>query len=418
MIQLDLFKMAIEKRTMRNSLKSPKYKILCPQLVDIHFKLYEAVLAKYGFDLKLLSECSLQTKELGLRFTNNDLCYPVVLMIGQILQALSLKDIDLEHTAVLMVQTGGSCRATNYLPLIKKALSEAGYQAIPVWSLSLNYKSDNRFQLTLPILLDLTIATIIGDTLMQCSNRVRPYEKEIGETNRILNEWLAFYRDRLTSSSSFNYFQTINDVVHSFDIIPIYNNRKPRIGIVGEIYLKYQPAANRDIALYLESRGCEVELTGLSEFLAYCLSNSIWQKKYLAGSLSKSILSRFLIQLVCCIQRPMRKALKKSERFAAPPHIYDIASLAKESISLCNNSGEGWYLFADMRTHLINGSAGIACIQPFACLANHVLGRGTFKELKRLHPDANLIALDYDPGISEVNQDNRLELFLAIAKKR
>lgn len=391
--------------------------LLCPQMLPIHFELLKTVFESSGYKLSIIDVPKHDALEYGLRYANNDLCYPAIMITGQIVAALKTGNYDLESVSVLMVQTGGSCRATNYIPTIKKALLDSGLPDVPVVSLSLNnFGEKYNLRLTGKMIYQAVYAIALGDLLMKCLYRVRPYEKSRGSADKLCERWTSKCRIALRSISPWKFAAMCKNIVEDYENLATNSKeRYPRIGVVGEIMVKYHPEANDHIVDYLENEGCEVVVAGLSEFFLYCASNPIWQERYLGKSRYASLKAKISISLLTYMLKPMNSALRKSTRFEPMPSIFELAKLANPLVSLCNNAGEGWYLVADTR-YLITGDVkNIVCIQPFGCLPNHVLGRGAISAIKRIHLDANIVALDYDPGISEVNRLNRLKLFLSTA---
>lgn len=391
--------------------------LLCPQMLPIHFELLKAVFDAHGRTLEIIDVPKRDALDAGLRYANNDLCYPAILVTGQIVAALKSGRYDLARTSVLMVQTGGACRATNYIAVIRKAIADAGLPRVPVVSLSAaDLGEKNRFRLTPRMVGQAAAALAIGDVLMKCLYRTRPYEVTPGSADALCDAWIARAGRKMRLITAPQALRIVRDIVRDFDRLPLTGARKPRVGVVGEILVKYHPTANGNLIHQLEAEGCEVSVTGMIEFFSYCISNPIWHSVTLGTSKAKAHASQAALSLVAKARRALNGELAKSKRFEPFSDINDLAELAKPVVSLCNNAGEGWYLVADTRKLITDGVRNVVCIQPFGCLPNHVLGRGTLRELQRRHPEANIMALDFDPGASEANQQNRLKLFLAVAK--
>jgi predicted nucleotide-binding protein (sugar kinase/HSP70/actin superfamily) len=402
-------------------MKRQDYTILSPQMAPIHFELLIKVFAHAGYNLELLPSVDPGAVDAGLKYANNDICYPSILVTGQIMEAVTSGRYNMERTAIIITQTGGGCRATNYIGLIRKALREAGYPQVPVIALSFHNiggESNPGFGVS-PEMLHRSIYTFFyGDLLMQCLYRTRPYEKVKGSAEALFNKWMAVCGEQMLGRINYwIYGKTVRQIVHEFDTLALVDDRsKPRVGVVGEILVKFHPTANNGIVDIIEGEDCEVVVPGLSEFFLFGISNGIWQHQQLAKSKKSALGSKAAIALFNYLRRPIIKALKTSKRFEPPATIYELADYAKQVLSLCNSMGEGWLLTAEMIELIHSGTPNIVCTQPFACLPNHVTGKGVIKELRRLNPASNIVAVDYDPGASEVNQLNRIKLMISIAK--
>ncbi|OQB24287.1 MAG: Activator of (R)-2-hydroxyglutaryl-CoA dehydratase [Firmicutes bacterium ADurb.Bin182] len=389
-----------------------EYTILAPQMAPIHFELAREAAVSEGYRLDVLSEVKQEDIELGLKYVNNDSCYPSIIIIGQILGALKSGRYDTERTALIISQTGGPCRASNYLALLKGALSSAGYSGIPVISLNASGLGNNPgFKLTLPFVKKALMALIFGDLIMKLLFSVRPYEKNKGETDKTAKLCVERCKPGLFTGSGKDFKKILKLIVKEFEAVPVLNEKRPRVGLVGEILVKYHPAANNKMAEFLESEGAEIIVPGLVEFFLYCAYGKGAGRRYLAESALKSALGRLAVKFIEHYRDYMRKALKNS-RFSPPRSIFELAESVKRMLSLCNQSGEGWLLTAEMLDLIEEGATGIICMQPFACLPNHITGKGMIKTIKELHPEVNIIALDYDPGASYVNQINRIRMML------
>lgn len=392
------------------------FTILAPQMAPIHFELVQEAAVSEGYRFEVLHEVSKEDIELGLRYVNNDSCYPSIIIIGQVLSALRSGKYDTSRTAVIMSQTGGPCRASNYLPLLKAALSSAGFENVPVISLNASGLGNNPgFRLTLPFLQKALMALILGDLIMKLLYRVRPYEAIKGEADRTAALCISRCRENLAKGSRNAFRNDLYWIVKAFGAIPVRNEKKPRVGLVGEILVKYHPAANNRMAEFLEAEGAEIVVPGLTEFFLYCAFGKRMSRRYLAGGLTQSMLGQLCVFLIEDFRNDMRKALKNS-RFHPPKTIHEMAEGVKPLLSLCNQSGEGWLLTAEMLELIEEGANNIICMQPFACLPNHITGKGMLKKLKELHPQANIVAVDYDAGASYVNQINRIRLMLERAE--
>ncbi|MDF2500067.1 MAG: CoA-substrate-specific enzyme activase [Anaerosporomusa subterranea] len=391
--------------------------ILAPQMSPIHFQFLEAGFRNAGHQLVITATSDQSAIEEGLKFVHNDACYPTIIAIGQLLTALKSGKYDLRNTSVLLAQTGGGCRATNYVAIARKALKDAGMPQIPV--LALGGESQPGFPLSLSLFENLIISIIYGDLLMRVLYQTRPYEKQPGSAQQLYDYWAANCRQSLLTGGKYNFKNNIYGIVRDFDNLDIDEQMiKPRVGVVGEILVKYHPTANNHLVDVLESEGAEAVVPDMLDFFLYCAYDSKVHYDLLAGSLmnkAKGILFRKVVEFY---RRHLRKALAASKRFAPPYTIEHIAKLAENHLSLGNLTGEGWLLTGEMVELIQSGVDNIVCLQPFACLPNHITGKGMMRELRRSYPDANIVAIDYDPGASQVNQLNRIKLMLAVAKER
>ncbi len=396
------------------------YTILCPQMSPIHFDLIEPAVRSCGYNLEVLQNSDRTAIDTGLKYVNNDACYPSLIVVGQIMNALLSGKYDLEHTAVIMSQTGGGCRASNYIGFIRRALERAGMPQIPVISLNANGMETNPgFKITLPLLTKAMQAVVYGDLFMRVLYATRPYEAKAGSANALHEKWKAIciksLQKRSLSMAEFN--RNIRGIVHDFDELPRRNVQKPKVGIVGEILVKFSPLANNHVVELLEAEGAEAVMPDLLDFLLYCFYNSNFKADNLGGKRSTAHLCNMGISLLEYFRRTCRRELERSTHFLPPARIQDLASMAKHYVSLGNQTGEGWFLTGEMLELIHSGTTNIICTQPFGCLPNHIVGKGVIKELRASHPEANIIAVDYDPGASEVNQLNRIKLMLSTAQK-
>ncbi len=403
---------AVFTKEMRDS-----HVILAPQMSPIHFDMVETVFATAGYRLVLLPEANRGAIDAGVQYVNNDACYPSLIVIGQLIQALKSGEYNPNQTSVIITQTGGGCRATNYIGLLRKAVYEAGFPQVPVISISPNGMEDHPGFKMNPKLIKVAIhALVYGDVLMKVLHRVRPYELHPGSANQLYQEWIERCREQLTSGSRQDFKSTVQGIINDFDQLPIQPLSKPRVGIVGEILVKYHPNANNNVIRLLEEEGCEAVIPGMLEFFNYSLYDQVFSYRYLDGSLKKSIYSRLFIWYLEHAARTANQAFTASRRFAPAPSIYHLADKASEVLSLGHHTGEGWFLTAEIIELLEDNVPNIICVQPFGCLPNHVTGKGMMHALRQRYPAANIIAVDYDPGASEVNQLNRIKLMLGIAK--
>ncbi len=397
-----------------------QHTIIFPQMSPVHFKLFEAVLNNNGYNAILLEKVTSEDIEMGLKSVNNDACYPSIIVTGQLVNAFVSGKCDPQNTSVMITQTGGGCRATNYIAFIRKALKEAGYPDVPVISLNISgLEANSGFKLTPKLIIDLIKSCILGDLLMTCFNRILPYEINEGETRRVYRDWLAKIYASIVNDDKeiFKINRTIDRIIEDFDRIPIYETHKPKVGVVGEILVKFHPDANNNVTQVIVDEGGEAVVPGLLDFMLYCFYNTKFKHKNLGAKASSLVYSNMGIWALEKMRSHMTKAMKKNRKFKdlAPKPIKAVARGAEEILQLGHCCGEGWFLTGEMIELIESGVSNIVCVQPFACLPNHVTGKGMIKEIRRRHPKANIVPIDYDPGASEVNQLNRIKLMMAIA---
>mgnify|MGYP000788292726 CR=1 FL=1 len=397
------------------------YTIICPQMSPIHFDLLEPAFRSCGYNFEVLDNDNRHSVDIGLKYVNNDACYPSLCVVGQIMDALLSGKYDLHKVAVVITQTGGGCRATNYIGFIRRALEKAGMEYIPVVSINMGgIETNPGFKLDANLLTRAAFGAIFGDIFMRCVYHMRPYEKEPGSVNAVHQKWIKKCQNFLSTKKLPNYFtfrKMCREIVDDFDRIPITDEKKPRVGIVGEILVKFAPAANNHLVELLESEGAEAVVPDLLDFMLYCFYNQIYKADQLGTSKKAAKISKFGISAVNFVRSSAAKAFQKSKHFDPPANIYDLVDYAKEIVSIGNQTGEGWFLTGEMMELIHSGATNIVCTQPFGCLPNHVVGKGVIKELRRRYPQANIVAIDYDPGASEVNQLNRIKLMLSTANK-
>ena len=410
---------SIEKVVFTKQMRKD-YTILCPQMSPFHFGILQAAFNTCGYHLEVLPNDNKHAVDVGLKYVNNDACYPSLMVVGQVMDALLSGKYDLNKTAVIMSQTGGGCRASNYIAFIRRALKKTGMEQIPVISINLSgLESNPGFKLTLPLIKRVCYGAVFGDILMKCVYRMRPYEVEEGIVNRKHKIWEQRVISFLTGSSvSHSQFKKMcHEMVHEFDMIPITGEKKPRVGIVGEILVKFLPAANNHLAELLEAEGAEAVCPDLIDFINYCFYNQNFKCEFLGFKKNKATIANWGIKAIEWLRKPMNEALAQSRHFTPSANIADLAKMAEPIVSPGNQTGEGWFLTGEMMELIHGGVPNIVCIQPFACLPNHIVGKGVIKEIRREHPEANIVAIDYDPGASEVNQLNRIKLMLSTAQK-
>ena len=398
-----------------------RHTLLMPMLSPIHQEgLVDLALQASGYDVVCLPSEDKEAINVGLKFVNNDACYPAIISIGQLVEALQSGKYDLENTSVMMTQTGGGCRATNYIPLLRKALNDAGFSQVPVVSVSMGNKGVEQnpgFKFTLPMLKRIVVAFLYGDLFERVVYRTRPYELEKGQVDALHQEWLTKVAKNVRNGSLTLFNRNMKKIIRDFDTIVLSDEVKPRVGVVGEILVKYSPTANNDIVRLLEAEGAEAVVPDIIGFMNYSLYNQIWKYENLGMAKRSKVLAELAIKIIEVVEKPMDKALRASSRFDGIHSIYQLADDASQILSIGNHTGEGWFLTGEMIDLLKTGVHNIVCMQPFGCLPNHVVGKGVIKELRHQYPKSNIAAIDYDPGVSLVNQLNRIRLMMATANK-
>lgn len=405
----DYLRIPFDKEMKKN------HTILAPEMSPIHFDILSEAFRLSGYNLKILPSNKRAIDE-GLKYVNNDACYPAIIVIGQLIEALKSGEYDPENTSVILTQTGGGCRATNYIGFLRKALKDAGFPKVPIISLNAQGMEKNPgFTITPKLANRALMAMIYGDLLMRVLYRVRPYEMFKGSANTLYEKWADICKKSLIKGGRKTYKENISNIVKEFDALRLNNVIKPKVGLVGEILVKFHPLANNYIVDIIEAEGAEAVVPDLTDFLLYCGFNNVYRYKHLNGTKKSAIFSGLSIKVINFYRNVYIKEIKKSERFSVPKTIDEIAHGAKDIVSLGHQTGEGWFLTGEMVELIEDGVKNIVCMQPFACLPNHVTGKGMMKELKRVYPGTNIVAIDYDPGASEVNQLNRIKLMLSTA---
>ncbi len=393
-----------------------KYTVLAPQMSPIHFEFVQEAFRTHGYDFVILPSDDRAAIDEGLKYVNNDACFPSILIVGQFVEALKSGKYDLDRTALMITQTGGGCRATNYISFMRKALKDMGLAHIPVISLSVGGIEKNPgFKIRPGLLLSGLQAVCYGDLLMRVLYRTRPYEAVPGSANALHDKWSRKILKALKHPDFIRFSRIVNGIVKDFDELPLRDIKKPRVGLVGEILVKFHPTANNKVVELVEAEGCEAVMPDLLDFFLYSSYGPVFKNRYLADSAKNARNGRMFISALEALRAPVKKALKKSRRFEPQKTIYELADMAGGVLSLGNCTGEGWFLTAEMIELIHSGAKNIICMQPFACLPNHVTGKGMIKELRRQYPESNIVAVDYDPGASEVNQLNRIRLMLTTA---
>ena len=392
--------------------------ILAPQMSPIHFDIIEVAVRSCGYNLEVLPSDDKEAVEEGLKYVNNDACYPSILVVGQFIKALKSGKYDLNNTSLIMSQTGGGCRATNYIGFMKKAIKEAGFENIPILSFNVvGLEKQPGFKITLPLIKKALMAIVYGDLFMRVLYRVRPYEKVKGSSDALYKKWNRIVKESVKNGGKSEFNKNIRQIVKEFDELEINDIKKPRVGLVGEILVKFHPTANNDVVKIVESEGAEAVMPDLMDFFLYTAFDETFKTDYLGGSKVTKVVSLAAIEYIESFRKEMKKTLTNSKRFYPPKKISELADLARPILSIGNQTGEGWFLTAEMIELIESGAENIICMQPFACLPNHVTGKGAIKALKEKYPKSNIVAVDYDPGASEVNQLNRIKLMLSVAFK-
>ena len=408
-----------ERVIFTEEMRQSGYTILCPQMSPIHFSLIEAAFNSCGYNFEVLGNDNKDAVDVGLKYVNNDACYPSLLVVGQIMEALESGKYDLNRTAVIMSQTGGGCRASNYIAFIRRALKKAGMEQIPVISANLvGLENNPGFKITADLFVRAVFAAILGDIFMKCLYRMRPYEKTPGSANALHRKWESICIRYLTAKHlSWPKFKNLcRSIIRDFDRLPVIQTRKPRVGIVGEILVKYAPAANNHLVDLLESEGAEAVVPDFVDFFMYSFYNVNFRYEHLGGSKKARFLCNLAIRAISFLRRAADQEYIRSRHFSPSAEIDKLASYAEPIVSTGNQTGEGWFLTGEMMELIHAGVENIVCIQPFGCLPNHIVGKGVIKKIRQDYPRANIVAIDYDPGASEVNQLNRIKLMLSTAK--
>lgn len=398
-----------------------EYKILVPNMLPMHFKLIIKLMETYGYDLELLETTGPQIAETGLKYTHNDTCYPAIIVIGQFMDALLSGKYDTHKVALIMFQTGGGCRASNYISLIRKALKKAGLDYVPVISFSFaGIEKHPGFQLTPKIVHGLVYSVLYGDLLMSLVNQVQPYELNSGDAETLAARWTKKLGKELGSGGKIKYEHVKENylaIVEDFAAIPVAAKKTVKVGIVGEIFVKYSPLANNGLEKFLVSEGAEVVVPGLFDFVLFFVYNSIVDYKIYGRRAMLYPFVSWAFKFLCRKKADMNEVIKANGRFEPWTPFEEVTHMADDVISTAVKMGEGWLLTAEMMELADSGCTNIVCTQPFGCLPNHICGKGMMKPIKELNPNINIVAIDYDAGASRVNQENRLKLMLANARR-
>ncbi len=396
------------------------YTILIPMMLPIHLTFMKNILQKHGYKAELLETTHAQIVDEGLQNVHNDTCYPALLVIGQLLDAVKSKRYDINKTALIITQTGGGCRASNYIYLLRKALKQNDLEHIPVISFNLNGMERNPgFRLTLGLLVEFIYAVLYGDILMLLSNQVRPYEINMGDADRLTEKWVSKLSKELNGISFLNkkrFKQNMENIAAEYAAIPVKKVDKIKVGIVGEIYMKYSPLGNNNLEAFLQQEDVEVEIPGLMDFIIYTCDNGATDAELYGINKGAALLTGFLKNYLVKMQNILIEAVKTQSCFKAPSSYDHIKSLVNGYIGTGTKMGEGWLLTAEMLELITSGVENIVCTQPFGCLPNHISGKGMIRKIKENYKNANIVAIDYDPGATRINQENRIKLMLSVAR--
>ncbi len=393
-----------------------EYTILAPQMSPIHFGLLKDAFGAEGYNLEVLEETK-EALNTGLQFVNNDACYPSILVIGELISALKSGKYNIHKTAVLISQTGGSCRATNYIGFLKKALKDSGFANIPVLSLnSMGYEAQEGFKITFKLAHKVLMAVSYGDILMKLLYHVRPYEKIKGVTNKIFDKWYEDVRENIRNGKLLQFRKNLDNIVKDFSEIAVTAEKKIKVGVVGEILVKFSPFANNYLVDFIESEGGEARTSSLMSFVNYCIYSDKFIQERFHGKLA-GIKAKAALAVTGFYTGFVNRALSRCKRFKQEDFIGKIADKTSKYISIGHQSGEGWFLLGEMIELIEHGVPNIVCVQPFGCLPNHITGKGMIKKLKEEYSHSNIVSIDYDPAYSEVNQIKRIKLMLSVAKK-
>lgn len=398
-----------------------EYTLLVPMMLPIHFSMLQSIFEREGYKMEILDTQNSNIIQMGLKYCHNDICYPAQLTIGQLMDALLSGKYDINKVAVVLTQTGGGCRASNYISLLRKALDRAGLSHVPAVSLNFSGLEKNPgFELTPKMMYEMINAVIYGDLLMALHNQTLPYEKEPGASMKLVNEFVDMLNKDFAKGESMGpkaIRKKMDEIVTAFAKVPVHDKNKVRVGIVGEIYVKFAPLGNNNLEEFLLKENAEPVVPGLLDFILYTADTAMEDYKRYGGSLLRPVITTAVMQIMIGIQKDMIKAIEKPGCFHAPSSFKRTKELAGQVIDHGVKMGEGWLLTGEMMALIDEGVNNIVCTQPFGCLPNHVCGRGMMRRIKSIHPDANIVAIDYDAGATKVNQENRLKLMLATARK-
>ncbi|MEG0979543.1 MAG: 2-hydroxyacyl-CoA dehydratase [Oscillospiraceae bacterium] len=398
------------------------YTILIPTMLPMHFELISQILKSYGYKTELLKNSGSRVKECGLKNVHNDSCYPALLVIGQFIDALESGNFDPHKTALLITQTGGGCRASNYIALLRKALKKSGFEYVPVISLNFaGLEKNPGFVMPLSMIHRMIYAVTYGDLLMMLQNQSKPYELINGSSDKIAQDWIKRLTNEMEDEGRLISYKKVKKnyelIISDFAAIPKSDEQKIKVGIVGEIFVKFSPLGNNNLEEFLLSEGAQTVMPGLLDFCLYCVYNGIMDRELYGMGRAKSVLFRGILKMLLNKQNDIIDAVKAEGSFEAPTSFSHTCTLTEGYMGIGAKMGEGWLLTAEMLELVEQGTTNIICTQPFGCLPNHIVGKGMMKLIKEKNPDVNIVAIDYDPGTTAINQENRIKLMLANAKK-
>ena len=398
-----------------------EYTILIPDMLPVHFKLLRNIFTLHGYRVGLLKNTGRKVVDTGLKYVHNDTCYPALLVIGQMISALQSGKYDVNKVALMITQTGGGCRASNYIHLLRKALVKAGLGHIPVISLNLSgLESNSGFHLTLEMLYQALIGLTYGDLFMLLKNQVRSYEVNKGDADALIDKWVKELSNQFRRRKGYTpkgMERNMKTIVEDFTKIPVKNVSKTKVGVVGEIYVKYSSMANNDLENFLVNQDCEVMVPGVMGFMMFKIDNRIEDINLYGGNPAKKKVCQLLMKYCEMLEKMLYHAVSENSEFLPPSKYAHIKQLITGVVGLGNKMGEGWLLTAEMLELAESGYGNIICAQPFGCLPNHIVGKGMIRKVKEIYPKANIVPIDYDPGATKVNQENRIKLMLAVARE-
>ncbi len=397
------------------------YTLLAPNMANIHFSILSNIFAEYGYKVELLKNDGRAVVDEGLKYVHNDTCYPALLVIGQLIDALNSGKYDVNKVALMITQSGGGCRASNYIHLLRKALRKAGYGHVPVISLNLSgLEKNSGFKIRLSMAVKMLSAMIYGDLIMLLKNQVEPYEVNVGETNKLVQKWIDDINTMFENRKGYSLKEMrkiLPEITKSFAEIKIEKTEKVKVGVVGEIYVKYSPLANNNLEEFLFSQGCEVMVPGLLGFFLFKTDNRLEDCKLYGGKVLKKYAMQIAMWFLTRYETELRNAAAAYGNFCVPETYKHIKEKCTKIIGAGCKMGEGWLLTAEMMELVESGYGNIVCAQPFGCLPNHIVGKGMIRKLKELYPESNIVPIDYDPGATRVNQENRIKLMLSVAQE-
>ena len=411
-----------EQRVVFTKEMKEDYTILIPTMLPMHFEMISKIISSYGYKTELLKNSGKQVKDCGLKYVHNDSCYPAIIVIGQFIDALESGKYDTHKTAVLITQTGGGCRASNYIALLRKALDRAGFGYVPVVSFNFaGLESNPGFKLTLPMVHRMVYAVNYGDLLMLLLNQSKPYEITNGDSDKLAHHWIEKLTKGMENSGKLISYKEVKrnyeQIIKDFSDIPKRSENKVKVGIVGEIFVKFSPLGNNNLEEFLLSEGAQTVMPGLLDFCLYCVYNGVIDEKLYGMGKTKALISRVLMKILVNKQQDIIDAVNKEGSFEPPASFAHTCTLTEGYMGLGAKMGEGWLLTAEMLELIEQGTTNIVCAQPFGCLPNHIVGKGVMKLIKEKNPNVNIVAIDYDPGSTQINQENRIKLMLANAKQ-